>query len=535
VSFLILAQIVIQSVMDRNALAVRYIARYHNNTELRERLMPRIAVGGFHHETNTFAPTTASYEDFERADGWPGLLRGDGMLEALANKNIPLSGFAAAAPENWTLLPAVWCNASPSAHVERSAYERIAAMMVEDLRQLEHLDAIYLDLHGAMVCEHLQDGEGELLRRIRDAVGSDLPIIASLDLHANVTNAMFAHADMLVGFRTYPHVDMAETGERCAALLARMLAEGKPGKALRKLDFLIPINWQCSLIEPARSIYEVQKASEVGPLWSVSFLPGFPPADIADCGPSVITYATTKTDADAAVEEAANGISLRESEFNGGYFAPDSAVAEAKRLSTSGKHPVVIADTQDNPGGGGDGNTAGMLKALVSEDANDAVFGLYINPKLAQIAHGAGVGSEFTADFGGNWPGDNRFQLSVCVEHLGDGKFHCTGPFYGGNDMNLGPMALLRVKGREVRLIVASRKVQAADKEMFRHVGIEPEETALLVLKSSVHFRADFTFPNGEILVATAPGPVTADPTALPYRNLRPGVRLGANGPVHRG
>ncbi len=496
--------------------------------------MPRIAVGGFHHETNTFAPSPATYDDFERTDGWPGLLRGSPMLQALRNKNIPLSGFAAAAPSDWTLLPMVWCNASPSAHVEESAYERIVSMMIEDLAGLSDIDAIFLDLHGAMVCQHLQDGEGELLRRIRATVGHDIPIIASLDLHANVTAAMVQHSDLLVGYRTYPHVDMAETGGRCAALLARMLREGKPAKAWRKLDFLISINWQCTLIEPAKSIYADLEAAESDQLWSQSFLPGFPPADIAECGPAILAYASSAETADTAAHSSAGAIAAREAQFDGGYFSPNSVVLEARRLIDSGKHPIVIADTQDNPGGGGDGNTAGMLAGLLAENAQGAVLGLYIDPKLAGHAHTVGAGQTFTARFGGNWPQDHAFSHPVFVERLGDGRFHCTGPFYGGNDMDLGPMALLRLQGRDIRVVVASRKVQAADREMFRHVGIEPALTPLLVLKSSVHFRADFTFPDGEILVATAPGPVTADPAALPYRNLRAGVRLGANGPLSR-
>ena len=497
--------------------------------------MPRIAVGGFHHETNTFAPTKAKFEHFERADGWPGLQRGKGMLEAVAGKNIGLAGFAAAAPADWNLLPTVWCNASPSAYVEKSAYEKIVGMMIDDLTELSEIDAVFLDLHGAMVCEHLEDGEGELLRRVRAVVGPDTPIVASLDLHANVTEAMVTNSDLLVGYRTYPHIDMADTGERAAGLLGRVLNEGKPAKAWQKLDFLISINWQCTLIEPSRSLYEELAAAETGAVWSLSFTPGFPPADIADCGPCVLAYASDGSTAKAAADQIAEAIAARESEFDGGYFTPCGAVVEAKRLLGGGKATIVIADTQDNPGGGGDGNTAGMLAALVAEGASKAVLGLYCDADLAAAAHAAGMGEEIAATFGGHWAGDEAITLRATVEQLGDGQFHCTGGFYGGNDMNLGPMALLRLVGHDICVVVATRKVQAADREMFRHLGIEPEEAAILVLKSSVHFRADFTFDNSEILIATAPGPVTADPAELAYRNLRPGVRLGASGPVHRG
>lgn len=497
--------------------------------------MTRIAVGGFHHETNTFAPTKATFEHFARTDGWPGLQRGAGMLEALAGKNIPLPGFAEAAPKEWQLLPTVWCNASPSAHVEQDAYERITAMMLDELRALGPVDAVFLDLHGAMVCEHLEDGEGPLLQRVREIIGPDVPLAACLDLHANVTQAMFGAADILVGYRTYPHVDMAETGARSAALLQRLLREGLPAKAWAKLDWLISINWQCTLMDPAKAVYDAMEAMETGEVWTTSFTPGFPPADIYDCGPAIFAYGTTQSAADKAVVQIVADIEARRAAFDGGYFSPSEAVAEAGRLNAEGVRPVVIADTQDNPGGGGDGNTAGMLKALVDGKAENAAFGLYIDPALAEAAHAAGEGAIIQARFGGNWAGDDPFTLPAAVERLGNGKFHCTGPFYGGNDMDLGPMALLSVGETGVRVVVASRKVQAADKEMFRCLGVEPTATAILGLKSSVHFRADFTIDGGEILVATAPGPVTADPAAFPYRNLRPGVRLGPHGPAFQG
>jgi microcystin degradation protein MlrC len=496
--------------------------------------MLRIAVGGFHHETNTFAPTKATYEHFARTDSWPGLQRGQGLLEALAGKNIPLSGFVAAAPEGWELLPTLWCNASPSAHVEQAAYERITDALFAELRALGPVDAVFLDLHGAAVCEYLEDAEGPLLTQVRRIVGPDVPVVACLDIHANVTAEMVEAADVLVGYRTYPHVDMAETGARSAQVLARVLAEGKPAKAWAKLDFLVSINWQCTLMEPSKAVYEAIEALETAQpdVFVTSYTPGFPPADIHDCGPAVFCYGATPSVAQAACDAVAEEVLSRRDQFDGGFYTPAEAVTEAARLGERGVKPVVIADTQDNPGGGGDGNTAGMLKALVEGQAVDAVFGLYIDPAVADAAHSTGVGGSLEASFGGNWDGDERFTLTATVERLGNGKFHCTGPFYGGNDMDLGNMALLRVGESGVRVIVASRKVQPADKEMFRCMGVEPAATSILVLKSSVHFRADFTFEGGEILVATAPGPVTADPAALPYRNLRPGVRLGPNGPL---
>src|ERR1051325_4606325 len=176
--------------------------------------MPRIAVGGFHHETNTFAQTPATYEDFVVADGWPGLTRGDAILAEFKAKNIGMCGFLETAlAQGWTIAPLLWCQAGPSGRPTKDAYERVAGELIERLKAAlaaGPLDAVYLCLHGAMATEHLDDGEGELMRRVRAVIGPDVALVASLDFHANVTGAMFAHADAMAAYRTYPHLDIAE-------------------------------------------------------------------------------------------------------------------------------------------------------------------------------------------------------------------------------------------------------------------------------------------------------------------------------------
>src|SRR5947209_5373701 len=186
--------------------------------------MTRIAVGGFLHETNTFAPTRASYADFVHGGGWPSMAIGQDVLTGIRDINVGLSGFIAQAETyDWELVPTIFCAASPCAHVTRDAYERIAGVLVDGIADAGRLDAVYLDLHGAMVTEHLDDGEGEILARVRKVIGNDLPLVVSLDLHANVTPAMVEYADALIAYRTYPHVDMADTGRAAADHLARLL------------------------------------------------------------------------------------------------------------------------------------------------------------------------------------------------------------------------------------------------------------------------------------------------------------------------
>ncbi|KAA0015373.1 M81 family metallopeptidase [Salinicola corii] len=494
--------------------------------------MLRIAVGGFLHETNTFAPSPATYEDFARGGGAPPLTEGEAIFSAVADSNIGLCGFIDAVEARaWTLIPTLWTAASPSAHVTEDAFERIARRLLASMREAMPLDGVYLDLHGAMVAEHLDDGEGELIRRVRALVGDAVPIVVSLDLHGNVTPAMVEQADMLIAYRTYPHVDMAETGARCAAAMAMLLASDKrPAKAFRQLDFLIPIAWQCTAEEPCRSLYAQVAAMKSESLPSVSFLTGFPAADFADCAPSVIVYGRDQASADAAADELTALIAAQESAFSGRVFEPEEGVREAMRLAESAARPVVIADTQDNPGAGGNSDTMGMLKALVVCRARRAAIGNVFDPAAARAAHEAGVGAVVRLALGGHSgvSGDSPLEAAFTIEALSDGRFVAPGPYYGGGRLDMGPSACLRID--EVRIVVVSRKAQMADLTMYRSVGIEPLEQAILVNKSSVHFRADFAPIAEMILVCAAPGPMAVDPAVLPWRRLRPGLRTSPLG-----
>lgn len=492
----------------------------------------KIAIGGFHHETNTFASEKAEYQDFVEADGWPALTEGDKLFDVVEGVNLAISGFVDASMEQGhTLVPLLWCSATPSSHVTVDAYERVAGSMLNALANVLPVDAVYLDLHGAMVTEHAQDGEGELLARVRRLIGADVPLVSSLDLHANVTARMVSESDVLVAYRTYPHVDMADIGRRSAELFEKMVAGTKPAKAFRKLDYLIPLVWQCSLAEPCRGLYSSLSTMESRRpgIWSLSFVPGFPPSDIHEMGPTVLAYADDQETADQAVEEFSESVLLAEPRFKGKVYAAAEAVEHAIR---SDSKPVIIADTQDNPGAGGNSDTMGMLRALVDAGAPSAAIGLIYDPLSAQIAHQVGRGKEIEISLGAlsSWKGERPFKNIFCVQELGDGRITGTGPMFGGAKMELGPMAVLRIEG--VEILVSSKKMQLADQAIFRHLGIEPAERGILVLKSSVHFRADFSELAGEILVAASPGPNAADNLQLPFKNARPSLRLAPEGPT---
>lgn len=496
--------------------------------------MPRIAVGGFLHETNTFAPTKASYADFVHGGGWPAMVRGTDVFKVMRNINVGLAGFIGEAEAlGWELVPTIFAAASPCAHVTKDAYERIAKVIVEGLAGAGRLDAVYLDLHGAMVAEHFDDGEGEILRRVRQVIGDELPLVTSLDLHANVTPDMVHHADALIAYRTYPHVDMADTGRAAARHLALLLQNGQHfEKAFRQLPFLIPISWQCTSDFPSKAIYEQLADMQSEAVPTLSFCPGFPAADFAHCGPSVFAYGKTKRDAQAAVDKLAGLIEGHEKDFDGRIYSPDEGVRLAMELSKAARKPIIIADTQDNPGAGGDSDTTGMLRALVRNHATRAAIGVIYDPASAKAAHEASVGASLKLSLGGKSgiPGDAPFEATFTVEKLSDGKFVAPGPYFGGRDMDMGPSACLRIDG--IRVVVSSHKAQLADQAMFRYVGIEPTEQAILVNKSSVHFRADFEPIAERLLICAAPGAMPADPASLPWTRLRSGIRLKPNGPA---
>lgn len=495
----------------------------------------KILIAGFQHETNTFAPSNADYENFVRGEGFPAMARGADVLK-LREINIPIGGFIKQMEaRGHELIPTIWAAASPSAHVTRAAFERIAGEIVEAV-QREDFDAIYLDLHGAMVAEHVDDGEGELLARIRSLVGPSFPVVASLDLHANVTERMLENASALVAYRTYPHVDMADTGKSAGDLLETLLAgNGTVSVAYRKIPFLIPVNAMCTLLDPARGVYETLKTLETGDVLSISFTPGFPAADFPGCGPMVWCYGTNASAAETAAAALYDVIVRQESAWEVPFLTPDDAVLMAKRLSVSATQPVIIADTQDNPHGGADSNTTGMLRALVQRNARGAAIGLIWDPAVARQAHAAGKGSTITVALGGQSgvPGDSPFHATFEVEHLSDGRCVLEGPMMTGTQISVGPTACLRID--DVRVVVSSTKAPMNDRNLFRMAGVVPEDMRILVNKSSVHFRADFGPIAASVLIAKAPGPMAADPADLPWKNLRKGIRLRPNGPEFSG
>lgn len=494
----------------------------------------RIAIAGFQHETNTFAPIRTEFAHFERGGAWPPLTRGAEMLEVFRDYPVPMGGFLGNS-DGFELVPILWTSAEPSGYVTDDAFERISDEICERIAAALPLDGIYLDLHGAMVTESHEDGEGALLAKLRAVVGPDLPILVSLDLHGNLTKRFAELASCVTIYRTYPHVDMPETGARAADLLRRRLAHGKPfAMAYRQAEFIPPITVQSTMREPGRALYAMLPGLEAAGAESVDFAFGFPPADIHDCGVSVFAYAEDQAAADRAADAMLDAIHAAEDAFSNPLIPAREAVRQA--MASTDAKPVAICDPQDNPGAGAVGDSTGVLAAMIAEGATGAALAMFWDPTAAAACHAAGQGAEVTLSLGGSFPeiGGPALEVTGIVERLSDGRFKMTGPMYGGANANFGPMACLALNGGAIRVVLTSERGQNADQAIFRALGIEPTEQRILGIKSAVHFLADYQPISARVIFAEAPGANPCQLDSIPYQRLREGVRLGANGPAYR-
>ena len=495
----------------------------------------RVAIAGFQHETNTFAPMPTGFNEFSLGGSWPALTHGEAVIDVFINLNIPIGGFIQAST-HWELVPVLWTAAEPGGYVSGEAFESIIEMLCNGIRRAAPLDAVYLDLHGAMVVENFEDGEGEIVRRVRETVGPEVPVAVSLDLHGNLFPDFFNQSDVVTIYRTYPHIDMADTGRRCQQLLQQRLEHGPLAKAFRQLDYIIPLTSQATMREPAQSIYAGLSDVSAADILSADIAMGFPPADIEHCGATLVCYGKSQQRCDAAADSLLAQLQSAESDFTDPMLPATEAVEQAMQLAATSNKPVVIADPQDNPGAGGSGDSTGLLRALISAKAEDVWVGMLWDEAAAEQAHRVGVGGDFAATLGGKFtdghPQNAPIEAHVEVESISDGEFTFTGPMYGGAHATLGKMALLRIAQTDIHIIVSSIRTQNADAEIFRHMGVQPEQKSILVVKSTAHFLADYKPLAETIIFAEAEGLNPCVVERIPYTRLRDGVRLGAGGPV---
>lgn len=488
--------------------------------------MARIAFGGFLHEVNSFSALRADYHYFDGNPERPPFLKGSDLIDTLREGGFCPAGFINAWTLSDELVPLVWANGGAGGLVTRDAFERIVSELLGRLSAAMPVDGVYLDLHGAMVSEDFDDAEGEILRRARAVVGPNVPIVISLDYHANISPEMARYTDAVLVYKTYPHIDRPETGRRAAQALQQLLRAGAAtGRAIRHSSFMIPLDFQCTDVEPNKSLVQWQPDG-VDETISVAYAAGFPPSDTVWCGPSIVVHAHDQRAADAAADAYFAYFNSLESQFSGKLWSAREGVAQAKRLSLDTDKPIILADTCDNPGAGGTGNTTGIIHALLQAQVSDAVVGYFCDPVAARTAFEAGPGKTVRLTLGqdslalGQAPLERDFNVVSCT----DRPYTMTGLMAGGLTVDFGPMALVQCDG--VQIAVLSQRFQAYDRAPFIHLGVDLSKAKILVLKSSCHFRADFGSLADTILSVVAPGAYDPNPENYRYAKLRPNVRF---------
>lgn len=494
----------------------------------------RIAIAGLVHETNTFSPFPTTYTDFGDFKGGP-VLRGADVL-AKTPPLFSLHGFADAARKAGDdPVPVYHSLAQSSGRLTRGCYERLLEELLGALRAAGPFDAVFLELHGAMVAEHIADADAETARRVRKLVGADVPIVTTLDLHGNTSAEFIEAVDGTVGYQTYPHTDMYATGARAHGLLRARVAAGAPlARGHVAVPFLMPIYLQSTDTEPGRTIYDRLREleAECPPGTFLTVMMGFSPADVPHCHPSVFGFGPEA----GPLEDALAGLErvILEAEHAFRVDLPDSVSAVQTALAAGDGGRTVLADVQDNPGGGSPSDSPQILETLRKLAVPRAVVGVVFDPQSAQAAHEAGVGATLRLGIGGkHLPGHEPFEAEAEVMGLHDGPFPLEGPMLAGGELDLGRMAHVRVGG--ISVVLSSRRSWYIERACFAAVGAVPEDYPLIVVKSTNHYRADFAGIADRVIEFAEPAGVPMDPTSVPYRHLRPGTRLYGHGPVFGG
>lgn len=488
----------------------------------------RIAVGGFMHETNTFIDKPTTWEDFARDGAWPGYTAGPALLERFQGLNLAISGFVAKAQAaGHEIIPLSWAGAMPGGRVAADVFRRMTGEFVSGVQQHKP-DVVFLELHGAMVADGVDHAESRIVAEVRRAVGPDIPIVGSLDLHGNIAGDFVAATNLVFSYRTYPHIDWGRTGERTAEWLERALAWGPAvARAWRQTPFLVPVTTGCTFVEPSKGLYETLEAIEAETGVALSLNMGFPPADVRDVGPTILAYGADQRTVDAAADRLLAAVMAAEPAFAAHQPMPAAdAVREALTISRGGaSKPVILADTQDNPGAGAPSNTTGVIAELLAQRVDDALVGNFHDPQAAAEAHAAGIGSTLTSLGGrGEGPGQTAIPGPWRVVALSDGRFAGSGPMLRSKSATMGPSAVLQKDN--VRVLVITVRQQPVHQEAFSHIGHDPKSARILVVKSSAHFRSGFQGIAEKVIVTLSPGTNPEDPAAFDYERIRPGVRV---------
>ena len=482
----------------------------------------KIVIAQMQHETNTFSPVPTPWEAFGNA----GPFLGRAAYEAIRGTRLPMAAFidlAEAAGANIATPIAAWAN--PSGPVDGKAYDRICALICEEVAR--GCDAVFLDLHGAMVvADRTDDGEGTLLEKVR-AVAPTVPIAVSLDLHANVTERMVRNCTAIAGYKTYPHVDQYESGQLAGSIVLRaMKGEVKPVMAWGNVPLLAQTLRQNTGETPMQDCVEAARAAEKRGLLAATAFGGFQQADIHDAGLSAVVVADGDRSAAESACKTILDVAWKHKEafiYRGEPL--EQAIARARQMAEGGGGPVLLLDHADNCASGANQDTMYVLK----EALRQGLTGIAVGPvrdaeAVAQMVQ-AGVGARVTLKVGGkmDMPSIRRkgepLELTGVVRSITDGEYTITGPQFHGMRCYMGRSTVLDTGAAQI--VVIERNQEPWDRGVFTSVGIDPAQARFLLLKSRMYFRPVFLPIAKGLVFCDAPGVGTSDWTLFEYRKLR--------------
>jgi microcystin degradation protein MlrC len=456
------------------------------------------------HETNTFSTVATDLARFAQRT----LIYGPALPAAYqGTKGSMGATFDAAAAYGWVLRHPIAASATPSGRVTDAAFEAICDAL---LAEAPGADGVLLHLHGAMVTDSYEDGEGEILRRLRLVLGADVPIVVTLDLHGNITQTMADNANALIAVRTYPHIDYDERGRQGAALLQRaMLGEIRPRTVLARRPMLRGLDGGRTQAGPMRELIDRGIAVEAtGAAHIVSVCAGFTAADIHDIGPSV----TVTVEAGEEAKGQAIAESFMDHAWATRHYTSTKhwSIADATAHAKAGEgqeQPLVMADVTDNSGSGHYGDATHLLAAMVAADLQGCIFHAMYDPEAVQAAIRLGIGGRGAITMGGRHDpaaGGGPITLSGEVITLSSGKFRVYGLMGGGGWRDYGPSALFRVGGIDIILI--TNNGQATDLAQITSLGVDPLRAFTIAVKSNHHFRAAFEPIAREVITVNGGG-----------------------------
>ena len=475
---------------------------------------PKIAVLGFSIECNKFAPP-ATRAHFETRT----YLEGDAIITEARSATPTMlpetPGFVAAMDGSGPWQPAgvALAMAEPNGPVEQRFFDELLRTIERGLKAALPLDGVYICAHGAALAIEDDDPEGTLFELVRGIVGPDVPVVATFDLHANVSDRMVELIDAFIGYRTNPHLDMRERGEEAAAVMRELLAGTTTSRVRLRLPIVPPTVTMLTAAGPYAEMIEFgqRRQKEIGrAIMNVSVMGGFAYADTAKNGLSVIvTGRGDKAPAEALAREIAEFGWRQRARFYPHLTPLEEAVAKALATAHDPALPAVcFADVADNPGGGGRGNTMYLLRALAEAEVKGALFGIIYDPPLAAEAHRHGLHYNFTAQFNRDETTNfsEKWSSPARVAALRDGN--CVGRrgIYAGQRLALGPCAALAIGG--ITTVVVSRRLQCADPVFFEMMGLDIGKARSVTVKSRGHFRGGFDefFRPEQIIEVDLPG-----------------------------